>query len=177
MATVDQIQQMIAAEATRQGVPPALALAVADEETNGTFDQSMVGKDRDTGVFQIIPSTAKMLGVDPTDLTQNISGGITFLRDNLNQFRGDWQLAVEAYNAGPGRVQQLLANGTPLPSSTVGYAGRVLRKAAAYQAALGRPTQTGGAPGAGATSSKPLPTGALIGLGLAGGIALVLILG
>lgn len=175
MASVQQIQQMIIGEAQRQGVPPALALAVADEESG--FNQNTIGGAGDTGVFQIIPSTAQLLGVDPTDLSQNIRGGVTFLRDNLNQFGGDAQLAVEAYNAGPGSVQANLTHGTPLPPATIAYRARVLKKAAAYQAALTKSTQTGGGAATPSLASKSLPTGVLVGAGVAGGLALLLLLG
>lgn len=162
------IQQQIISQANAAGVPAALALAVADQESG--FDQNVVGPAGDTGVFQIIPSTASQLGVDATDVNQNIAGGVRFLADNLSQFGGDPTLAVEAYNCGPGCVQASLNGGAAIPSSTVAYAARVMAKYSAYQKALAN--QNGNA----AASVPPAQSGVngtLVALGILGAAALI----
>lgn len=56
------------------------------------------------GLGQLMPATAAGLGVDPTDLEQNVWGAAHYLRDRYEEF-GDWSLALAAYNAGPGAVR------------------------------------------------------------------------
>lgn len=105
---------LIAAAANRYGVPPSLALAVAQRESG--LNQSAVGTSGERGVFQLMPGTAAQLGVDPTDLSQNVDGGVRYLSQMYSQF-GDWHTALEAYNGGPGNVQR----GT-VSSAAVSYA-------------------------------------------------------
>jgi len=75
------------------------------------------------GLTQLMPSTAKALGVNPWDPWQNLVGGATYLRQMYERF-GDWRKALMAYNAGPGRV----ASGK-VPQESVRYAEKVLRMA------------------------------------------------
>lgn len=65
--------------------------------------------------MQLMPGTARELGVDPYDWRQNVEGGIRYLRQQYDRF-GSWDLAVAAYNAGPGAV----ASGQ-IPASTLYY--------------------------------------------------------
>ena len=98
MAYELQIEQ----EALRQGVPPELALAVAQRESN--FNQLAVGSSGEIGLFQLMPGTALELGVNPTIASENIEGGITYLRQQYERF-GSWDLALAAYNAGASTVE------------------------------------------------------------------------
>ncbi len=98
MAYEWEIQQ----EALRQGVPPELALAVVQRESN--FNQLAVGKDGEIGLFQIMPATAIELGVNPAIASENIEGGISYLRQQYERF-GSWDLALAAYNAGASTVE------------------------------------------------------------------------
>jgi membrane-bound lytic murein transglycosylase B len=108
-------QDMITAAATKYGVPPSLALAVAQRESG--LNQSAVGTSGEIGVFQLMPGTATQLGVNPSDLSQNIDGGVRYLSQLSTQYGGDWHTALEAYNGGPGNV----ARGT-VSSAAVAYA-------------------------------------------------------
>lgn len=76
--------------------------------------------------MQLMPSTARELGVtNPYDVQQNIDGGTKYLKQLLNNF-SDMKLAVAAYNAGPGAVQRSNGNIGSLPSETRNYVSKVL---------------------------------------------------
>lgn len=87
------------------GVPVALLKAMGKTESN--FNQSAVSSAGAIGVMQLMPGTAASLGVDPYDARQNIMGGAKYIAGNLEQFKGysnGLELAIAAYNAGPGAV-------------------------------------------------------------------------
>lgn len=76
------------------------------------------------GLAQLMPDTARALGVaDPFDPAQNLRGGAKFLRQMLDQF-GSYELALAAYNAGPGAVRRY--NGIPPYSETQNYVRKIL---------------------------------------------------
>ena len=78
------------------------------------------------GLMQLMPATAKDLGVDdPFDVQQNIDGGASYLRQMLDRFGQDVRLALAAYNAGPGTVEKY--NGNVPYRETQAYIERVLR--------------------------------------------------
>jgi hypothetical protein len=120
-AVASAVQSAIVAEALRQGVDPSIALAVANRESG--FNQSAVGRAGELGIFQLMPATAAGLGVNPSDPTQNIQGGVTYLAEMYARF-GNWASALAAYNAGPTRVAQ----GTT-PSAAASYAQGVMADA------------------------------------------------
>lgn len=94
------IARQIVSIARSQGVDPALALAVALQESG--LDQSRVGGKGEIGIMQVMPATGQMLGFKPEELKQpetNILAGVTYLRQGINKF-GDPMLAVAGYNAG-----------------------------------------------------------------------------
>lgn len=78
------------------------------------------------GLTQLMPATARGLGVDPADPLQNLEGGARYLRAQLDRF-GDVELALAAYNAGPGTVEQY--GGVPPFSETRLYVDKVLAAA------------------------------------------------
>ena len=87
------------------GVLVALLKAMGKTESN--FNQSAVSSAGAIGVMQLMPGTAASLGVDPYDARQNIMGGAKYIAGNLEQFKGysnGLELAIAAYNAGPGAV-------------------------------------------------------------------------
>ena len=112
------VQDQIRITALRYGVDPALALAVAQQESG--FRQSARGGSGEVGIFQLMPGTARDLGVDPYNEMQNIQGGVLYLSQQLSRF-GDPSVALAAYNCGP----SCAASGA-IPSSTRSYVSSVL---------------------------------------------------
>jgi len=80
------------------------------------------------GLMQLEPATAKMLGVDPNDATQNVAGGTAYLQQLFAKY-GDWFNALAAYNWGPGNVDRALANGTSFPDGVNNYASGIMENA------------------------------------------------
>jgi len=91
----------IHAIASRHGVDPRLLAAVVWAES--AFRADAVSHGGAVGLSQLMPATARGIGVDPYDPIQNLDGGARYLRAQLDRF-GSVELAVAAYNAGPGRV-------------------------------------------------------------------------
>jgi soluble lytic murein transglycosylase-like protein len=121
MTTAD-VQALIRSEALARGVDPALALAVASQESG--FNPYALSSKGAVGVFQLMPGTAAGLGVDPYDVTQNIQGGVAYLSQLSTQFGGDVSLTLAAYNAGPGNVAKY--GGVPPFAETQSYVSRIL---------------------------------------------------
>jgi soluble lytic murein transglycosylase-like protein len=71
-----------------------------------------------------MPATARELGVNPADPVQNLIGGARYLRQLLDQFDGDVEKALAAYNAGPGRVRR--ARGVPPIAETRAYVASIM---------------------------------------------------
>ncbi len=118
------VQAQIVAAADQYGVDPALALAVAEQESN--FDNSRRGGAGEVGIFQLMPGTAGDLGVDASTIAGNIEGGVRYLAQQLARF-GDAATALWAYNAGPGNVERGV-----LPASTTNYIAAVMSKRDAW---------------------------------------------
>ena len=122
------IQDQITAAANAAGVPSWLALAIAQRESG--FNNNAVGSAGEIGIFQLLPSTAAQLGVDPTDPVQNIAGGVAYLAQFLREFGGDTQKAAAAFNCGPTCVAHAVATAgdgwaAHIPSSTQAYVAGV----------------------------------------------------
>ncbi|MEE9454109.1 MAG: lytic transglycosylase domain-containing protein [Paracoccaceae bacterium] len=75
------------------------------------------------GLTQLMPGTAEELGVDPWDIYENLDGGARYLRQQYNRF-GTWELALAAYNAGPGAVRKY--DGIPPYEETQEYVKKIL---------------------------------------------------
>lgn len=105
------------------GVPVNLLKAVAKAESG--FDPDAVSSAGAQGIMQLMPGTARSLGVsDSFDAEQNIMGGAKYLSQLLRQFNGDTTLAIAAYNAGPGSVTKY--GGVPPYAETQNYVQKVL---------------------------------------------------
>jgi hypothetical protein len=81
------------------------------------------------GLAQLMPATARYLGVNPADPVANLHGGARYLRQLLDQFDGNVEKALAAYNAGPGRVRS--AGGIPAIAETRNYVSSIVRRIAA----------------------------------------------
>jgi len=151
---------LISAAAAKYGVPPSLALASATLESG--LNQAAVGTSGELGVFQLMPGTAQQLGVNPSDLGQNVDGGVRYLSQMYSQF-GDWRTALEAYNGGPGNVQR----GT-VSSAAQSYADAILGASASDFTPVALDTGAGNDfPGPGDGTGAELSGVALLALGLA----------
>ena len=105
------------------GVPERILKTVAKYESD--FKTTAVSKAGAMGIMQLMPSTAKSLGVkDPFDPEQNIMGGAKLLASNLKEFGGDLSLALAAYNAGSGAVKKY--NGIPPYKETQNYVKNIM---------------------------------------------------
>jgi len=76
------------------------------------------------GLAQLMPGTAREMGVDPHDPFANLEGGARYLRQQIDRFDGDLEKALAAYNAGPGRVKD--ANGIPNIRETRNYVAAIM---------------------------------------------------
>jgi soluble lytic murein transglycosylase-like protein len=114
--------------ANRYGVDASLLAAVASRESN--FDSQAVSPAGAQGLMQFMPATAKGLGVNPLDPTSAINGAAKYLSSLTKQF-GSTELALAAYNAGPGTVSRY--GGIPPYPETQNYVRAVMTKAEAYR--------------------------------------------
>ena len=115
-------------------VEPALVKAVIAAESN--FDPKAVSRKGAQGLMQLMPGTARLLGVeDAFEPEQNVSGGTRYLRKMLTRY-GDMTRALAAYNAGPEAVDRY--RGVPPYPETQDYVDRVLTYYVAYGDTLSR---------------------------------------
>ncbi|MFA6988539.1 MAG: lytic transglycosylase domain-containing protein [Candidatus Gastranaerophilaceae bacterium] len=118
-----EIKEKIIKRSLIEGVDPALSLSLVKQESNfETNAKSYVGA---IGLFQIMPATAKDLGIDPYSINDNIKGGIKYIKMLKDQF-GSNELALAAYNAGPGAVQRY-GNNIPPYGETRTYVSNIMQ--------------------------------------------------
>lgn len=116
----------IAELAARFDLSPSLLEALVWQESRWREDAvSPVGA---RGLAQLMPGTARYLGVDPHDPFANLEGGARYLREQFDRFDGDLEKALAAYNAGPGRVER--AGGIPRIRETQNYVAAIIGRLA-----------------------------------------------
>lgn len=107
---------MARAAARKHGVPEDLFLRLVQQESN--WNPKAKSHKGALGLAQLMPQTAKSLGVDPTVPVENLEGGARYLARQFRKF-GSWRLALAAYNAGPEAVEK--HGGVPPYKETQAY--------------------------------------------------------
>ena len=116
--------------AKKYRVSESLLKAIAKAESN--FNERDVSSSGAMGVMQLMPDTARGLGVeDPFDPEQNIMGGVKCIASKLKEYNGDVKLALAAYNAGSGTVRRVGG----IPSQCRSYIKKVLSYQKAFETA------------------------------------------
>lgn len=108
------------AAARKHGIPENLFLRLIQQESG--WNPGAVSPKGATGLAQLMPGTATMLGVDINDPEENLNGGARYLRRMYDKF-GTWKLALAAYNAGPGAVDE--HDGIPPYQETIAYVAAI----------------------------------------------------
>ena len=144
------VDESITRAAQQHGLDPGLLRAVAWQESRG--NNAAVSDKGALGIMQLMPGTAAALGVDPRDPEANINGGAAYLALQMAKF-GNVELALAAYNAGPGAV--IRYGGVPPYRETRSYVSTIMLRWNGTTAAL-VPGQTGGVSAA-ALAAAPKP--------------------
>jgi soluble lytic murein transglycosylase-like protein len=120
-------QARVAELAAKYDISPTLLEAVVWQESR--WNPSAVSPVGALGLAQLMPGTARQMGVDPRDAMANLEGGARYLRLQLDAFGGDLEKALAAYNAGPLRVER--AGGVPAIPETRAYVAAILARLSA----------------------------------------------
>jgi soluble lytic murein transglycosylase-like protein len=118
----------VASLSARYDLSPALIEALVWQESR--WRENAVSPVGARGLAQLMPGTARDLGVNPDDPHANLEGGARYLREQLNRFDGDLERALAAYNAGPGRV--IRAGGIPRIHETQAYVAAIMGRLSSH---------------------------------------------
>ncbi len=118
-----RLDALVRVAARDNRLSPRLIAAVIATESHG--DPAAVSRAGAQGLMQLMPATSEQYGVlNPFDPASNVSGGSHYLADLLRRYHGNLQIALAAYNAGPGAVEA--AHGVPPFAETQAYVARVV---------------------------------------------------
>lgn len=121
VVTEGSYYQMAIRKAEQYGIPKQLYFNLVTAESN--WDPLIVSPRGAIGLAQLMPATAEELGVDPWDAQENLDGGARYLSQQFARF-GTWELALAAYNAGPGAVANY--GGIPPYPETEDYVKKIM---------------------------------------------------
>jgi hypothetical protein len=163
MSLTPQLKNEIEAVAGQYSIPTNYLLALIQQESG--FNMGSTSPVGAIGYTQLMPGTARGLGVNPHDPHQNLIGGAKYLSQQLKRFNGDIRLALAAYNAGPGAVAKY--GGIPPYGETQNYVKKVMEYARLYSSTGAVNNVANAAPlvsmpsyeGATSPLSKTLPSG------------------
>ncbi|MCP4372663.1 MAG: lytic transglycosylase domain-containing protein [Deltaproteobacteria bacterium] len=117
-------QPIVVKAANRHNVDPAMVMAIIMAESS--YNPKAISKKGAKGLMQLMPTTAKSLGVkDSFNPEHNINAGVRYFKKLLNQFDGDVELALAAYNAGSRKVRE--HRGIPPFGATKYYVKKVIK--------------------------------------------------
>ena len=126
---LNKIYSAVSEASKKYGVSESLILAVIKQESD--FDSTCTSSVGAAGLMQIMPSNFSHLGIsEPYDVDQNVNGGTKLLKEYLDQYNGDIQMALMAYNGGPGTMQNRGVKSADdlykMPEETQNYVPKVM---------------------------------------------------
>ena len=129
-ADMGNIYSAVEAASKKYGVDQNLILAVIKQESN--FDSTAVSSAGATGLMQLMPENFSYTGVsNPYDVNENINGGTKLLKEYLDKYNGNVEMALMAYNGGPGTMQKRGVSTSSdlykMPEETQNYVPSVLK--------------------------------------------------
>ncbi len=125
----ENAKKLIVQTAKRLGVDPYVALSIAKIESN--FNAAVKSPGGAIGLYQLTPSTAQKLGVNPYIVSENIEGGLKYYQMLYKKY-GTMELALAAYNAGPGNVAKY--KGIPPFATTKNFINNIKKQCNTFKA-------------------------------------------